>query len=123
MRPAACLDVARTAVRQRAASSPEGNNALSPQGRASDYCGSSAAHRDNVNRYRRMLRTPLTELERHFVERRLAEEHDALHDRVANEHSELPPADRAARESMSGVLNAAGFASMIDDVARELERP
>ncbi len=32
----------------------------------------------NIARYRRMLRTPLTELERDFIERRIAEEQQAL---------------------------------------------
>jgi hypothetical protein len=36
------------------------------------------AHRDNVRRYRWLLQTTLTELEREFIERRLAEEHSAL---------------------------------------------
>jgi hypothetical protein len=36
------------------------------------------AHRNNIHRYRRLLRTKLSELERHFIERRLAEEQSAL---------------------------------------------
>lgn len=36
------------------------------------------AHRNNVHRYRRLLQTTLTELEREFIERRLAEEQSAL---------------------------------------------
>lgn len=36
------------------------------------------AHRNNIHRYRRLLKTRLSELERHFVERRLAEEQSAL---------------------------------------------
>ena len=35
-------------------------------------------HRNNVNRYRRLLRTKLTELERDFVARRLSEEEAAM---------------------------------------------
>jgi hypothetical protein len=31
-------------------------------------------HRNNINRYRRLLRTELSELERQFIERRLTEE-------------------------------------------------
>ena len=31
-------------------------------------------HRDNVARYRRLLQTKLTDLEREFIERRLSEE-------------------------------------------------
>ena len=36
------------------------------------------AHRNNIHRYRRLLRTRLSELERQFIERRLAEEQAAL---------------------------------------------
>jgi hypothetical protein len=36
------------------------------------------AHRNNMHRYRRLLRTKLSELERQFIERRLAEEQTAL---------------------------------------------
>ncbi|MBR0908092.1 hypothetical protein [Bradyrhizobium liaoningense] len=36
------------------------------------------AHRNNIHRYRRLLRTKLSELERQFIERRLAEERTAL---------------------------------------------
>ena len=32
-------------------------------------------HRDNIARYRGLLRTKLTDLERDFIERRLSEEH------------------------------------------------
>lgn len=35
-------------------------------------------HRSNVHRYRRLLATELTELERNFVERRLKEEREAI---------------------------------------------
>lgn len=36
------------------------------------------AHRNNIHRYRRLLRTKLSDLERQFIERRLAEEQTAL---------------------------------------------
>ena len=36
------------------------------------------AHRNNIGRYRRLLKTNLTELERDFIERRLSEEGTAL---------------------------------------------
>jgi hypothetical protein len=36
------------------------------------------ARRDSVRRYRRLLQTELTELERQFVERRLNEENSAM---------------------------------------------
>ena len=37
-----------------------------------------SAHRANLDRYRRLLRTYLTDSERQFVERRIAEERQAL---------------------------------------------
>ena len=36
------------------------------------------AHRNNIYRYRRLLKTKLSQLERDFIERRLAEERSAL---------------------------------------------
>ena len=36
------------------------------------------ARRDNVSRYRRLLKTELTELERRYIERRLDEEKSAM---------------------------------------------
>lgn len=36
------------------------------------------AHRNNLQRYRRLLKTRLSEIERQFIERRLAEEQAAL---------------------------------------------
>ena len=35
-------------------------------------------HRNNINRYRRLLQTKLTELERDYIEQRLSEEETAL---------------------------------------------
>ena len=39
-------------------------------------------HRNNIDRYRRLLKTQLTELERRFIEKRLSEEEAAM-DQVA----------------------------------------
>jgi hypothetical protein len=36
------------------------------------------SHRNRIHRYRRLLETQLTELEREYIERRLSEEHRAL---------------------------------------------
>jgi hypothetical protein len=36
------------------------------------------AHRNNVARYQRLLKTPLSDLERHFIEDRLTEEKSAI---------------------------------------------
>ena len=41
------------------------------------------AHRSNIQRYRNLLQTSLTELERQFVEKRLTEEQSSL-ESVAN---------------------------------------
>jgi hypothetical protein len=35
-------------------------------------------HRNNINRYRRLLKTKLTECERQFIEKRLSEEQSAM---------------------------------------------
>jgi hypothetical protein len=35
-------------------------------------------HRNNISRYRRLLKTELTEFERQFIERRLLEERSAM---------------------------------------------
>jgi hypothetical protein len=35
-------------------------------------------HRNNISRYRRLLKTKLTECERQFIERRLSEERSAM---------------------------------------------
>jgi len=45
-------------------------------------------HRNNIHRYRRLLRTGLTELEREFLERRLAEEQSQL-EGLASSHFHL----------------------------------
>jgi hypothetical protein len=45
-------------------------------------------HRDNIRRYRRLLGTKLTELERQFIEKRLAEERAAMENIAA---SPFPP--------------------------------
>lgn len=36
------------------------------------------AHRNNISRYHRLLKTKLTEVERHFIEKRLSEERSAM---------------------------------------------
>jgi hypothetical protein len=35
-------------------------------------------HRNNIDRYRRLLETELSEVERHYLERRLSEEQSAM---------------------------------------------
>jgi hypothetical protein len=46
-----------------------------------------SAHRRNISRYKRLLRTHLTELEREFVDRRLSEEKSALAQLIADRRS------------------------------------
>jgi hypothetical protein len=41
-------------------------------------------HRNNISRYRRLLKTNLTEFERQFIERRLAEERSAMENLAAS---------------------------------------
>jgi hypothetical protein len=43
-----------------------------------DQLARMQTHRNNIYRYRHLLQTRLTELERDFIERRLAEEHSSL---------------------------------------------
>lgn len=53
------------------------------------------AHRNNIYRYRRLLRTRLSDLERQFIERRLAEEQTAL-DTLAGHFQSFRRTDRSA---------------------------
>ena len=46
------------------------------------------AHRNNIERYRRLLRTHLTEVERSYIERRLTEEINALDSLTSSTRSE-----------------------------------
>jgi hypothetical protein len=58
------------------------------------------AHRNNIHRYRRLLRTKLSEIEREFIERRLAEEQLAVEGLTA---AALPIAPAAAG-ALSSIL-------------------
>ena len=42
------------------------------------------AHRNNIDRYHMLLRTQLSDIERHFIERRLAEEQKAADELAAS---------------------------------------
>jgi hypothetical protein len=48
-------------------------------------------HRQNINRYRSLLKTPLTTLEREFLDRRIGEEEAEIHRLIAesNWHTAL----------------------------------
>lgn len=41
------------------------------------------SHRNNISRYRRLLKTKLTDLERQFIERRVSEERSAMEELAA----------------------------------------
>ena len=65
------------------------------------------AHSNNIARYRSLLETPLTDLERHFIEDRLTEEKSAIESLVAS-----PPAIECwegapETSAMSQTFNAA----------------
>jgi hypothetical protein len=69
------------------------------------------AHRNNINRYQRLLETGLTELERQFIERRLAEERSAVQRLAA---SALPLAFKTPNwvfENASAVMTASSHGS------------
>jgi len=65
-------------------------------------------HRDNIRRYRRLLDTKLTELERQFINQRLAEERSALESVAASpfplgfQIAALAARQAAAAEAMRG---------------------
>jgi hypothetical protein len=62
------------------------------------------AHRNNIGRYQRLLRTNLSDLERQFIERRLNEEKLAMEDlastrfpitlTLSNSMPEAPPSEQ-----------------------------
>jgi hypothetical protein len=47
------------------------------------------AHRNNIDRYRRLLKTQLSEVERQYLERRLSEEQSAME--IGSRAVERPP--------------------------------
>ena len=54
------------------------------------------AHRQNIDRYRRLLQTSLTVLERNFIKQRIAEEEAALNRRASDTFPmvfTIPPAE------------------------------
>ncbi|WP_416203009.1 hypothetical protein [Bradyrhizobium yuanmingense] len=61
------------------------------------------AHRNNIHRYRRLLKTRLSQLERQFIERRLAEEQSALDGLTAATF----PVGLRASEAPSGAMEMA----------------
>ena len=67
------------------------------------------AHRSNIQRYRNLLQTSLTDLERQFVEKRLTEEQSSL-ESVANSLPNDFARQRARPNSPGAGLGGAGTA-------------
>lgn len=55
------------------------------------------AHRNNIGRYRALLETHLTDIERGYIERRLSEELAVLHHHIKSRLLEGRPASIAIR--------------------------
>jgi hypothetical protein len=64
-------------------------------------------HRNNIHRYRRLLRIELSDLERNFIEKRMADEQAAL-DALVAETFPMPfpiPNDPASTSSIMGATS------------------
>jgi hypothetical protein len=61
------------------------------------------AHRNNINRYERLLQTFLTEIERHYIEMRLSEQRAAL--RLADCNQSLRNNDRPMAHNVRDTLD------------------
>ena len=59
-------------------------------------------HRNNIARYRGLLRTSLTDLERQFIERRLSEEQSEFELLSAGKDRDLARPDNADRNPLAG---------------------
>jgi hypothetical protein len=62
------------------------------------------SHRNNIGRYRKLLKTSLTDLEQKFIERRLAEEQSKLEQVMA---STFPFAFKLPKASQTSPASAA----------------
>jgi hypothetical protein len=68
-------------------------------------------HRNNISRYRRLLKTNLTDLERRFIERRVSEERSAMEELAAATFPltfQMPPGATRARTGSEASANARG---------------
>jgi hypothetical protein len=63
------------------------------------------AHRNNIHRYRRLLRTELTALERDFIDRRMADEQVALDALVAETFPVTFPLPKSSASSSMGAAS------------------
>jgi hypothetical protein len=61
------------------------------------------AHRNNIHRYRRLLRTKLSDLERDFIDRRMADEEAALDALVAETFPATFPLPKASSSTSSSM--------------------
>jgi len=60
-------------------------------------------HRNNIHRYRRLLRTELSDLERDFIDRRMADEQAALDALVAETFPVTFPLPQDSSSASSGM--------------------
>jgi hypothetical protein len=60
-------------------------------------------HRNNIHRYRRLLRTELSDLERDFIDRRMADEQAALDALVAETFPVTFPLPKDSSSASSGI--------------------
>jgi hypothetical protein len=58
-------------------------------------------HRNNINRYRGLLKTKLTEVEKQYLERRLSEEQSALEALVVPGHATILPGSASPLETQA----------------------
>ena len=61
------------------------------------------AHRNNIHRYRRLLRTELSDLERNFIDRRMADEQAALDALIAETFPVTFPLPKDSSSASSGM--------------------
>ncbi|MCS3726881.1 hypothetical protein [Bradyrhizobium betae] len=66
------------------------------------------AHRNNIGRYQRLLKTKLTEFERRFIERRLSEERCAIERLSASTFPLAFKTPNRAIENATTLLTASG---------------
>ncbi|WP_143841289.1 hypothetical protein [Bradyrhizobium cosmicum] len=66
------------------------------------------AHRNNIGRYQRLLKTELTEFERRFIERRLSEERSAIERLSASTFPLVFKTPNRTIENATALLTASG---------------
>jgi hypothetical protein len=71
-----------------------------------DHLALMRAHRSNINRYQRLLRTRLSEFERQYIERRLSEERSAMDALLASTFPIALQMPSGAREPATAAMQA-----------------